>query len=742
MKPNDITQLLDAIAREAVPDEINLLPRIEARLNERRTLMQTLRARPALILLILLLTLALLSGVAYALGRSLGYIPGVGLVDQSVPLRMLPEPISLRRDDITLTVKQAVLAADKTVVLFTLEGDLQEEAFSHEEKVVGCDGMVYLRLPDGSTLNITDGGGTIHESRFVFPPIPTNVNQVTFVMPCILGTLPGKAPENWELPLRFVPAPGLPTAEVIDVPLTTPWPIYSSIQPSSSEMPKTDFQTPGVVSAEKVVQVTASETPKVVESVVHDRPTAQAPETPETRSDTSASEQPPLQLKQVIVTEEGYIFLLTFNDVPQANGSKISAFMSELMVTDANGERLFPSYANDIDIGEVAQGADMAWAYYLPSKNLAWPLTFQVQTAQIAPVEGKATFTFDAGENPQPGQEWTLDQVIPFGGYSLKLVSVQFQGNGYSFQFETASEVDTIALEIPGIAPIGSGRGVDGQGHISTSLDFADPVPTGEINAVITALTLRRPGLVYSVSWQPDEIRGSFTPLYGLSLVLDQVISSEDGYYLIGHTEWTDARVREAFPETMKAFDSNGEELPIHKVGESEIGLRLDEHKWFYYLEGKPPLEEVTLQATQMEVTWKNPVLFTYDMRSYGLSLTDESLGVPYKVGLKPLDVPGLNVQVFTVTYIKEGASYGLEIACQADTALRGLYFYIAGGLEAESLARTAGESLSYREESGLLISRAIADSPMTFPIELRAERALVKGVWELTVTDDSTSPD
>jgi hypothetical protein len=740
MKPNDIAQLLDAIAREAIPDEIDLLPRIQGRLNERGTLMQTLRARPALIVLMLLLALALLSGVAYALGRSLGYIPGVGLVDQSVPVRMLPEPVSLGRDGITLTVKQAVLAADKTVVLFTLEGTLQEGAFSHEENVPGCDGMVYLRLPDGSTLTVTNGGGTIHESRFVFPPIPADVNDVTFVMPCILGALPGKAPENWELPLHFVPAPELPTAEVIDVPLTTPLPIYGNLQ-SSPEMPQTRSQTPGVVSAEKVVKVTTSETPKsVVSDFIYGQLQTQAPGTPEAGSQTFALEQP-LQLKQVIVTQGGYIFLLTFKDLYQADGSRITAFTSELTVTDANGEKLFLSYANDIDLGEVAEGADMVWAYRLPSENPAWPLKFQVETSRITTVEGQATFTFNTGEDPQPNQEWVLNREMQIGRYSLRLVSVQFHGTGYSFMFETAPEVDDVALEILGATPIGGGRGFDEQGHVSKSLDFADPVPTGEMTVVITAITTRRPGPVYMVSWQPDNLGENSTSLYGISLVLDRVISTGDGYYLVGHTEWNDERVREALPETMKAFDSNGEELPIHKVNESEISLTLHEHQWLYYLEGKP-LGDVILQATQMEVSWKVPIVFTFDMRPYGLNLTDGNLGVPYKIGLKPLDVPELSVQVFTVTYIKEGESYGLEIACQADTALRGLYFYIAGRLEAEGSARTAGESLSYREESGLLISRATVDAPMAFPIELRAERALIGGNWELKVKVDSNSSD
>ena len=40
-----------------------------------------------------------------------------------------------------------------------------------------------------------------------YPAIPADVNEAVLVIPCLANTLPGKAPENWELPLRFVPAP-------------------------------------------------------------------------------------------------------------------------------------------------------------------------------------------------------------------------------------------------------------------------------------------------------------------------------------------------------------------------------------------------------------------------------------------------------------------------------------------------------------------------------------------------------
>ena len=45
---------------------------------------------PCACILIVLVALSLLTGIAYAIGRSLGYIPGVGLVEQGAEIRVWP----------------------------------------------------------------------------------------------------------------------------------------------------------------------------------------------------------------------------------------------------------------------------------------------------------------------------------------------------------------------------------------------------------------------------------------------------------------------------------------------------------------------------------------------------------------------------------------------------------------------------------------------------------------------------
>ncbi len=135
-----------------------------------------------------------------------GYIPGGGIVDLSTPIRVLAEPVSVIRDDISITVTSAILSGDQTQIEYRIFG-VPGSAYPDREDVTGCMQREYLRLPDGRRLV---------QNNFGYEPVPMDVNDAVFVIPCIANTLPGKTPENWELPLRFIPAP----ADLNAIPVT------------------------------------------------------------------------------------------------------------------------------------------------------------------------------------------------------------------------------------------------------------------------------------------------------------------------------------------------------------------------------------------------------------------------------------------------------------------------------------------------------------------------------------------
>ncbi len=63
--------------------------------------------------------------------------------------------------------------------------------------------------------------------------------------------------------------------------------------------------------------------------------------------------------------------------------------------------------------------------------------------------------------------------------------------------------------------------------------------------------------------------------LFGIQVALDQVIPLTDGYYLIGHTGWTDSRVSDASPAgwNLKAYDAGRLEGPLEPADWNEAGL-------------------------------------------------------------------------------------------------------------------------------------------------------------------------
>jgi hypothetical protein len=60
--------------------------------------------------------------VAEALQHLFGFIPGVGLVDRSAPIRVLAEPVVVTRSGVSLSVSEAILSADKTVLIVDVKG--------------------------------------------------------------------------------------------------------------------------------------------------------------------------------------------------------------------------------------------------------------------------------------------------------------------------------------------------------------------------------------------------------------------------------------------------------------------------------------------------------------------------------------------------------------------------------------------------------------------------------------------
>ena len=203
---------------------------------------QPLYLRPAWIalftILLLLALTVLIAGpqrVAAEVRRLLGYIPNFGVVDQTMPLRVLQQPVSQTREGITATVIGAVLSSGNTVLLFEVK-DVPAEALSHGENTSGCQTMPEFRLPDGTRLPLSAVEGGNEGDRFTYGPVPANIDQATLFVACLPGTISGKTPQNWDFPLRFIPA----SASLTIVPVVGMTPNGSRSIPSTQA--PVDFQ--------------------------------------------------------------------------------------------------------------------------------------------------------------------------------------------------------------------------------------------------------------------------------------------------------------------------------------------------------------------------------------------------------------------------------------------------------------------------------------------------------------------
>lgn len=441
--------------------------------SERTSFMKLLHTRPLVAILIVLLILAILSGVAYAIGKATGYIPGVGLVDQSEPLRVLAEPVIVRRAGITLTVEQLIVSADKTVLVYKVEG-IPVDAYPVEDNgtppsqayssVITTEGTPEssqptpgnndrcnmdgdLLLPNHQTLMIHEAQGngwtSGFESRLVYEAIAPDLNSVIFSVPCIYGTVPGALPRDWKIPLQLIPAsPDLTIFPVVNV---TP-----SVSPGNKS-------------------------------------------------------QAAMTLEQVIETDDGYILIGKFRSIGLPGDGKANGLSRLVRVTDANGHELEALTDNNLPPSTIF--GEFPWGYEIKGKQHAWPLTLTIEAVRVE-FDGPTTeFEFDTGPNPQVGQKWNLNQDVQLDGYAIRVVSIERTKNGYAFTFKADPNVTGITPNIKDF-PFTSGSGGDdgfGKGDLFFTIEYPGEPPSGKLTIELGWLRAGVHG-PWQVQWSPGNI--------------------------------------------------------------------------------------------------------------------------------------------------------------------------------------------------------------------------------------------
>ncbi len=495
MNSKDTRRILDAVAKDFIADDVNLVPQIAARF-ERRTFIQVLRSRPVLMILLILLALTLLTGVVYAIGRSLGYIPGVGIVDPSRGIRMLSAPVSVAKDGKTVTVKQVMADAVRTFVTYQLDGVLPVPSGLPE-----CMEPPALRLPDGRTLHSTSGGPfgmgsengkpmTLATSS-TFPPLPVQTARLTFISPCQMPVVELTlvlAPEGFVTPAVEIESTFESSGPQFVVSATPALDVKVSLEPTAS-------------------QIIEPATPTVAENPASTPVDLSLQSTPASNLRLSG-----LYLDKVVELENAYILTGSFIDAGDLPGSlavsspEADAQAYPMQILDANGQPI--GYMERFDIRPDAyNGSARFWAYEI-QRPVRGPLTLSLAAIPIHR-EDNVALTLDVGASPKPGQIWNLNRAINLGGFGFVLEDIYGVKNGYTIHFHSGAGLPeglSFGFEIgSGLNPVDR---VGRETRLSQEIKYSetavyDAAPAGDLTFTLTlfqTVPLQGP---WTLTWTP-----------------------------------------------------------------------------------------------------------------------------------------------------------------------------------------------------------------------------------------------
>ena len=457
MNKRSYSQILDRVARDHVVEPTDLTPRILRQIQKGKN--KTMRPRTKvfaaalLILLVLVIVSISVPAVRAAIQRWIGYVPGVGLVSEG-QIRVLAEPVSVTREGITLKLEQVLVDSTQTSIMYTVEGLTMDMLASKPDDPSICRERVTLRLPEeeftyGREVSGFGRNGEGYQSQVYYPTLPAHVQEATLVIPCLPSTLIGKVPEDWELAFRLIPAPPeLTTLPVIEI--STPVGATGNLQKN------------GIF----------------------------------------------LTMDRAVQMEDGYVIFATLH-AENTDFSDVSLISSSSMhLLDADRREIL--HYLDIDAMAAVPWEQGQTAIVIKTESIPipGPVTLVIDSVHLS-MGVDASFTFDPGPDPQPGQVWELNQEVELkNGYSLRVLRATYPRNspqpGFSFEMESDTGVSAAFL-VDTEHLLAEGPGLSGSPRSKTFQDdfyYAESMPAGPITVTISSIGAELAG-PWQAQWTP-----------------------------------------------------------------------------------------------------------------------------------------------------------------------------------------------------------------------------------------------
>lgn len=419
----------------------------------------------ALVILFLLATALIVVSpqrVLAAIQQLFGYIPGVGIVDQSAPIRVLAKPVSDSRDGYTLTVESAVLDTTRTVITYRVAGEFPRWD-NPTQRPAMCQGLPVLRLPNGVTLANPSGEGGSNGAgqtwKLVYEPLPADVNHATLALFCLPGLPAGEGPRDWTFALMFEPAPAALTV-----------------------FPVVDQPTPTLPAGRALVEPQATVAP--AQHGIH------------------------WTLNSMAVLADGYYLETTLAWPANPQAYEVMLYPDALHLTDAAGQ--------EAAVWQTGEGAPFTMA-----EKLSMPLNLQT-SALSSPGPARLTldyvglsrfantsFSFDVGTEPRPGQVWPIHQDLVLDGHHLQVISAKYvetpPGAPVMLLLELESDsgiITVIASDLEHETLDSGGAPASVGGPIQAGWHYRGAFPQGTITVTVSMITERVDG-PWTLEWTP-----------------------------------------------------------------------------------------------------------------------------------------------------------------------------------------------------------------------------------------------